>query len=84
MTTKAAALAHYTHMEAQARMNSFIPDDLTIHEITQGHYRRRYVVTGNIQDYTDGQLLAFCQYTPEFGGKVERDSEQALVIAYTD
>jgi hypothetical protein len=61
-----------------------IPGTLKIMEALQSYGVRRYVITGPVENYTDRDLLNYCEYTPEFGGHVRRGEGMAYVDVYTD
>lgn len=52
---------------------------------SQSFYARRvYILSGEALEYSDRALLAYCEYTPEFGGHVEREAGRVLVHVNTD
>lgn len=61
-----------------------LPGTFTCVEKAPGHARRSYLLTGPTEQYADRDLLIYCQYTPEFGGRVERMPGLALVTVHTD
>jgi hypothetical protein len=48
------------------------------------HGQRGYTLTGPVEQHSDRDLLIYCQYTPEFGGRVERMPGVAYVVVHTD
>lgn len=51
----------------------------------QTHYARRvYEFDSTALQFSDGALLTYCEYTPEFGGYVERAKDRVVVHVYTD
>lgn len=60
------------------------PGTFTCTERAPGHAHRSYVLTGPVEKHSDRDLLTYCQYTPEFGGRVERMPGVAYVVVHTD
>lgn len=60
------------------------PGTFQLVEKPQGYAKRRFLLTGPTEQYSDNQLLEYCHYTPEFGGFVERMPGVALVTTYID
>ena len=54
------------------------------HEASPDYATRRFFVRGPVQKFTDTELLELCEYTPEFGGRVARGPQSAIVIVHTD
>lgn len=58
--------------------------DITIKLTSKGYGRDTYEVTGNVDRYTDEQLMDRCD-KGNFGGYVRgRSAERATVVVYTD
>lgn len=96
MSAKAETVQHYTAMDREAREAADLPAPQPIEsrpilpgtfqciERAPGYAHRRYVLTGPVDQYSDRDLLIYCQYTPEFGGRVERMPGVAYVVVHTD
>lgn len=46
--------------------------------------KRIYTLGAGALRYTNAALLSWCEYTPEFGGFVDRFADRATVTVYTD
>lgn len=70
------------------------PQQITSRPIAPGSFKcvekppqyatRHYLLTGPVEQHSDRDLLIYCEYTPEFGGRVERMPGVAYVIVHTD
>jgi len=61
-----------------------LPGSIEIQDSVTRYARRIYTLSAGAAEFTDQALLAYCGYTPEFGGMVERDSREVRVHVYTD
>jgi hypothetical protein len=91
----ALAAAHYAEVLREARAAALAsPAAITSRPIAPGTFQcvekapgyavRRYLLTGPVEQYSDRDLLIYCEYTPEFGGRVERMPGLACVTVHTD
>lgn len=61
-----------------------LPGTFQCVEKPQGYAHRCYLLTGPVEKYSDRDLLTYCEWTPEFGGSVERMPGVAYVKVHTD
>lgn len=90
-----ATLDHYRQVLEDAReaalptpapitSRPILPGTFQCIEKPQGYAHRNYLLTGPVEQYSDRDLLTYCQYTPEFGGRVERMPGVAYCTVHTD
>ncbi|MES1993165.1 MAG: hypothetical protein V4457_06065 [Pseudomonadota bacterium] len=60
------------------------PGTFQVHEHQPTYACRHYTLTGPVEQHSDRDLLIYCGYTPEFGGRVERRPGIAFVTVHTD
>lgn len=60
------------------------PGTLRLISERQTHACRTFTFDKSANVYTDRSLLAYCDYTPMFGGSVDRRGDQVIVHVYTD
>ena len=57
---------------------------IAVHRRWTSYNRDNWVLGPSALLYSDRALLAYCQYTPEFGGIVERFNDEVLVKVFTE
>lgn len=61
-----------------------LPGTFQCVEKSPGYAHRTYLLTGPVEQFSDRDLLNYCEWTPEFGGSVERMPGVAYCKVYTD
>jgi hypothetical protein len=86
MKSKVETLRHYAGVAALAREAQTARTTAALTKAPQstGYAHRIYRVDGPAHEFSDREILDFCEWTPYFGGHVERFGDYAIVKVHTD